>query len=322
MSKFHVGITGESRQQKRRRYLIFFLLLIALSILSFLYTSSKKKEQRLIHELQSKMVESDHIFNEIRDSFNYALRTGDSSSVRADFLTQALQQRNKEVEQVSGEISRLNGPGYAGKTTMENIAVLKTTMAGLKAEIVVLLARIDSLQQSRLQYHNNATVRDTMYLPTGMPFAFAHADTLALPGTASEKQAGRKLGITNVQLVADDSIGQNPVPVRRGFLSYARISLSFNATDSSTLPSSRRIFAVLVGPKANENANKEVNKIYTANLTLPYSYAKPVTVKYEWKLNEGFKAGDYKLELYEAGIKLGEASVRVKRSIRMQRYIL
>jgi hypothetical protein len=55
------------------------------------------------------------------------------------------------------------------------------------------------------------------------------------------------------------------------------------------------------------------NKVYTQKLVVNYNQAQRQTVSFDWKQNSDFQRGDYKIEVYNNGFKVGESVKTLKK---------
>jgi len=54
-------------------------------------------------------------------------------------------------------------------------------------------------------------------------------------------------------------------------------------------------------------------KFYTQKINVNYTQNKKQTVTFDWKQNTNFSVGNYKIEVYNNGFKVGEASRPLKK---------
>ncbi|MGF6927912.1 hypothetical protein QFZ48_003412 [Chitinophaga sp. W2I13] len=54
-------------------------------------------------------------------------------------------------------------------------------------------------------------------------------------------------------------------------------------------------------------------KLYTAKKTVAYTTGQKQTVSMDWKQNSDFKVGDYAVEIYHNGFKIGQGKVTLKK---------
>ena len=312
--------TQKDHQKKKRRWLPFLFLLAATPPLLFVVWWVNREESE-VSELRERILQADKSVLALEANYRNALQEGDAAVEQLDSVHTELGRRNAEMDDVSRRIRLLAGTGNSKLSVSENLHVLQERMTALKQEVNMLLLRIDSLSRNRLAAPAVVLRKtDTVYLPAPGDSARTATPPPA-PVPVVSATVSDRLTITALQLSADDSLSQRQDVARKSAFPLPRVKLRFDVVDSSGVNAPKRLFALLVGPKSNENKNEAINKIYTADLSVPYNQAKPVQVTYTWELHTGFKPGMYKLELYNGGVKVGESGIRIKRGLRLQGYI-
>ena len=57
----------------------------------------------------------------------------------------------------------------------------------------------------------------------------------------------------------------------------------------------------------------EGDKVYTAKKTVDIESGKPTAVQIDWKQNSNFQKGNYKIEIYHNGFKIGQGTRELKK---------
>ncbi|MBI2730997.1 MAG: hypothetical protein HYX40_09640 [Sphingobacteriales bacterium] len=103
-----------------------------------------------------------------------------------------------------------------------------------------------------------------------------------------------------------------------------KLKVSFDVYNRIAEPGEKDVYVVITGPDgkviSNEalgsgkfTARDEGEKIYTQKNTVVFSTAQKATVEVAWKPNSNFTTGDYKIEIYNNGFKIGEATKSLKK---------
>ncbi|MFX6006895.1 hypothetical protein ABTF07_20180, partial [Acinetobacter baumannii] len=79
-------------------------------------------------------------------------------------------------------------------------------------------------------------------------------------------------------------------------------------------------YVVVTGPDGNIiseggnfNTREEGSKAYTSKVSVNYEQNKIIPVSFDWKQTERFKEGDYKIEIYNNGFKIGQGTKTLKK---------
>lgn len=99
------------------------------------------------------------------------------------------------------------------------------------------------------------------------------------------------------------------------------IRIGFVIDENRVTPSGTKDFYVVVtGPDGNIiseggnfNTREEGSKAYTSKVSVNYEQNKIIPVSFDWKQTERFKEGDYKIEIYNNGFKIGQGTKTLKK---------
>jgi len=61
------------------------------------------------------------------------------------------------------------------------------------------------------------------------------------------------------------------------------------------------------------DTRNEGSKPYTNKVTIPYEQGKKSTVSFDWKQEGKYQLGEYKIEVYHNGFKIGEGTKTLKK---------
>ena len=63
----------------------------------------------------------------------------------------------------------------------------------------------------------------------------------------------------------------------------------------------------------NSNTTTQGQKPFTNKIDVDYTQGQRKSVSFDWKQNSDFQRGDYKVEVYQNGFKIGEGKVSFKK---------
>lgn len=104
-----------------------------------------------------------------------------------------------------------------------------------------------------------------------------------------------------------------------------KLRISFNLDENRIAQSGQKdLFVCITGPDGNAIAvealgsgtfttREEGQKIYTQKVQISYTQGQKQTVSFDWKQNTNFAVGNYKIEVYHNGFKIGEGVAVLKK---------
>lgn len=104
-----------------------------------------------------------------------------------------------------------------------------------------------------------------------------------------------------------------------------KLRISFNLDENRIAQSGQKdLFVCITGPDGNAIAvealgsgtfttREDGQKIYTQKVQISYTQGQKQTVSFDWKQNTDFTVGNYKIEVYHNGFKIGEGVAVLKK---------
>ncbi|MEO6583884.1 MAG: hypothetical protein ABIO05_06145 [Ferruginibacter sp.] len=104
-----------------------------------------------------------------------------------------------------------------------------------------------------------------------------------------------------------------------------KLRVSFDLDENMIAkPGTKEIFVIITAPDGSLvaveglgsgkfNTREGQEKVYTQKLDVNYVQNKKQTISFDWKQNKDFSAGNYKIEVYNNGFKVGEAYKPLKK---------
>ncbi len=105
-----------------------------------------------------------------------------------------------------------------------------------------------------------------------------------------------------------------------------KMRISFNLDENRIAPSGTKdLYVCITGPDGKPiavealgsgmfNTREEGQKIYTQKVQINYTQGQKQTVSFDWKQNAQFEVGNYKIEVYHNGFKIGEGIAVLKKA--------
>ncbi len=105
-----------------------------------------------------------------------------------------------------------------------------------------------------------------------------------------------------------------------------KLRISFNLDENRIAPSGMKdLYVCITGPDGKPvavealgsgmfNTREDGQKIYTQKVQITYTQGQKQTVSFDWKQNTQFNVGNYKIEVYHNGFKIGEGIAVLKKA--------
>ncbi|CAN5227523.1 hypothetical protein BH09BAC2_BH09BAC2_10900 [soil metagenome] len=294
-----------------RNIIIGVLALALLGTIGYLIWGNNKHNQET-QLLNSQIVNSDSSRNEIQRELNDATMQIDmlkSTNARADSVIRTKENEIADLKQrVTSILNDKNASASQLAEARRLIATLKTNISTYTAEIERLQGeKIVLTQQKRIvteerdvarQNYDSAqtVIRDREnVIDIGSTL---HANNFTIAGV--KERNGREKITTTAKRVDKLKITFD-IDENRIARSGAK-DLYISITDPDGQP------VVVEALGSGKFVTRDgVEKLFTKKVQINYVQGQRQTVPVEWKQNSEFKPGDYKIEVYNNGFKIGEA---------------
>lgn len=318
--------SAENPQQPQRpkdnRTLIYAILIILLLGTWGYIIYDKSQSSQKIATLETQYSNVDSARNVIQADYNSALARMDSLTGSNTQLKGQLAERQKSIDNLKSQIrSELAKKNADLKKTRELVDQLK-------AQVTDLFAQIDQLKQQNQQLTTSnqqlTTERDTLS-------AQKQAVEQNLATTTAEKQHVEDIGSTlhasaiNIAAIQVKHSGKEVETSKAKRADLFRIS--FQLDENRVAPSgSKDLYVCVTGPDGNPitmpssgsgsfTTRDEGDKVFTKQVTVNYTQGQASPVSFDWKPENGkYAEGDYKIQIYQNGFKIGEGKKTLKKA--------
>lgn len=312
MSSFNTPDSSAAPQQKDNRKVIYGILIFALlSTWAYIfYDKSQTKET--IGQLETRITNVDSARNAIQQEFMEVSAKADSLTQNNIQLQGALADRGSEIQKLKGSIGNILKRKNASDA---ELAQAKQMISELNGKIDGLFAEIE-----KLQGENKQLTAANEQLNTEKTQLTSEKENLQQNLTATKKELDEKVDVastlhaSNIGITAIDvrSSGKEKTTSTSKRADLMRIS--FVLDPNRIAPSgSKDIYVCVTAPdgKIISEGTKfitrdEGEKVYTSKVTVNYEQGKVTPVSFDWKQSEKYQTGNYKIEIYNNGFKIGE----------------
>lgn len=320
MSTTNYPSATPQNQPPRRDSKNLIIGLLAVGILGtwgyFLW--DKNNNDQKMTQLQTQYVAVDSSKNELQKSFDASLARLDSLTGYNNEIEGKLSERNTEISKLKGQISSIlkkNKLTVAEKRKAESlITELNGKIANLEQEV----ARLTQENQTLTTEKAAVTVERDTYK--------AQKDTLETVKQGLEQKVDIASTL-NANAIAITPINEKKSGKEKETTSAKRVDklvISFDVNNRIAQSGATDVYVLITDPEGKPvkvdalgsgsfTTREDGEKTYTAKVPVEIETGKTKRVEFAWRQNSDFKRGDYKIEVYHNGFKIGEGVRTLKK---------
>lgn len=312
--------TNPQPAKRDDRKWIYGILIVALlgTWAYIIWDKSKSNEQ--IAQLQTQYTNVDSARNVIEEEYNEVLARLDTATGNNAELQGALSERQSEIEGLKREIKSITGKRNA---TASELARARQLIAQLNGKVSDMIAEIDRLNNENqvLTTSNQQLNIEKQQLSTEKQQLEENLTTAEATRKQVEEVAST-LHASNMNIVPINLRGskeKNTSTAKKVDL----LRISFNLDENRVAPSgTKELYVAVTAPNGapvslGNSGTFETRdhgvKPFTNKVQVNYEQGKPQTVSFDWKNNGNFQTGNYKIEVYHNGYKIGEGVKNLKK---------
>lgn len=312
----------EQPQNKWRNYLTAGLVVALLGTWAYIiWDKSKTKEtiQQKDLVISSTSTQRDQLQKELEDATMLYDMIKTSSANMEHSKDSTISKRDREIIEKKKQIQQLLAKVNA---TQEELAQARGLIASLSGDINSFKTQIETLQGEKLVLTNerNAVMQQRDQVMKNLDSASAviqkkdniidvastlHASNFMIMGI-NEKGSGKEKETTVAKRVD-------------------KLRISFEIDENRVTESGQKnVFVCITAPDGKPLAVEALGsgkfttrdgeqKYYTKKIDFDYSQGKKQTLSIDWNQNSSFETGNYKIEVYNNGFKIGEGIRSLKK---------
>jgi predicted nuclease with TOPRIM domain len=297
---------------KSRNGLIYGILIAALAgtWIYMLYDKNKSSEQITQKNVQIDSIASSR--DNLQQEYNAATARLDDLISQNSRMDSLVKTKDKEIQDMKARISSILSNKNATQAQLaearrlieqlkSNIEGYQQTIERLEGEKIVLAGERDIARKER---DSVSVVKDSLNkkvdLASVLHASNIHLQPIRVKGNGKEVETtkAKRADMMRVTFDLDDN--------RVAPTGDKEIYVAITAPDGSPLA----VEALGSGRFTLEDGTE---KLYTAKKTVPYVTGQKLPVTMDWKQNSDFKPGDYAVEIYHNGYKIGEGKVTLRK---------
>lgn len=299
------------KNNNNRNVLTGILIVALLATWGYIIYDKNKHNQKET-EQNMQIANSDSAKNELQSELNDAAQRLDmlkTSNVKADSL---LKTKDKDIEVLKSKVQAILNDKHA---TAAQLAEARRLIAELKGNIEVYTAQIDSLKTANVQL-----TQEKQQVTQERDVANKNYDSANQVIKQKENviDIGSTLHASNFNIVGlkEKSGGREKVTTKAKRVDKLRISFDIDE-NRITETGPKDIYVCITSPDGNPvtvdalGSGKFVTrdgteKPFTKKVQINYVQGQKQPVTVEWTQNSNFQTGNYKIEIYNNGFKIGE----------------
>lgn len=310
-------------QQKDNRKLIYGILIAALigTWGYIIYDKSQSKET--ITQLQGRVVNIDSARNAIQQDFMVVSAKADSLTQNNIQLNTDLSDRKTDIQKLKANIGNILKKKNASDSELaqakQMINELNGKVDGYLAEIEKLKGENQQLTTSNQQLNTEKTqlTADKASLEENLTTTKTEKKVLEDKVDVASTLHASNIGIAAIK-VSGNGKEKETTTAKRANL----IRVGFRLDENRVTPSGQKdLYVVVTGPDGKPitegstfNTREEGSKAFTSKVAVNYEQGKAIPVTFNIPpQGDKYKEGDYKIEIYNNGFKIGEGTKTLKK---------
>lgn len=250
----------------------------------------------------------------------------DEASFRYDLLKQSNAKKDSMISVKDKEIaekkSRIAGLLAKANASKEELAEAKALIASLNEDIDTYKQQIEVLKGENAQL-----TQEKMAVTEQRNAYMKNADSAAavIRDRESTIDVGSTLHASGFNIVGINQKGNGKESETTKAKKVDKLRISFNLDENRiTASGSKDLYICITGPDGKPIAIEAYGsgvmktrdgeeKTFTQKVQINYTQGQRQTVSFDWQQNTPFQVGNYKIEVYQNGFKIGEGITAFKK---------
>lgn len=278
----------------------------------------KNKSDKNLAQVQKEYITVDSTKNELDKSYSAALGRLDSLTGFNKDMEGKLSERNSEIKKLRGRIDgliRKQNLTVAEKKEAEKlIAELNEKITGLEQEVVRLKA-----ENVQLNTDLSTEKTKTTQLSTDL-----ETTTTAKKELEQKVDVASTLNASNIAITPINEKKNGKEKITSTAKRVDKLIISFDVDNRIVQTGSTEVYVLITSPDGKPVAvealgsgtfttREEGEKPFTAKVSVDFEAGKKKHIDFAWKQNSDFQKGNYKIEVYHNGFKIGEGVRELKK---------
>ena len=309
-----------TNQPPRRDYKNLVIGLLAAGVLGMgtYMAVDKNKTSTTIAQQEAQIVKVTDEKSEIQKNFDASLARLDAMTETNNGLEKKLTERNNEIARYKKEIrtilNKRNATAAELAKAKELIAQLDEKINGLQMEVARLTTENQTLTQEKV-----VLTQEKEKLTQDLATTTAVKEELTQKVEVASTLNAYNIAITPVNVRRNGQEKVSSVAKR-----VDKLMISFDVNNRIAQSGQTDLYVVVIGPDGKMisdqsmgsgtfTTREEGDKNFTTKLPVDYEAAKTKKVEFAWKDVNKFQTGNYTVQIYQNGFKIGESTRELKK---------
>lgn len=277
----------------------------------------KNKTTEVIHQQETQIATVNTEKSDVQKSFDASLARLDSMSTANTGLEGKLTAKNSEITKVKSEIRSILNKKNA---TAAELTKAKTLIESLNGQIESMQVEVARLTQENQTLSNDKVVltQEKEKLNTDLTNTTAAKDDLTKKVDVASTLNAYNITITPINVKNNGKEKVSTVAKR-----VDKLVVKFDVDNRIAQPGMTDVYVLVIGPDGKAlssdlssgtfTTRDDGDKSYTAKVPVDVETAKKKNVEFAFKPNTSFQQGNYTIQIYQNGFKIGEGTRSLKK---------
>ncbi len=311
---------GRPQEPKDNRKLIYGILIVALLGTWAYIIVDKNKTNDNITQLQTQTKTVETAKDSIQEEYNNIAQQFDTLKTNNSQLQGALSKKDNDIKNLRSQIeAELKKDKRDNNKLQSLINELRGKVNDYETQIAQLKAENDQLTTSNKTLTGQRDSLNTNNQALAQNLSTVETQKAQVEDVASTLHA------SNINIAAIDVKGNGKEKSTSTAKRADLFRISFELDENRIAPSgSKELYVVVTGPDgkpvtipANGSGSfqtrDEGEKVFTNKMDVNYEQGKRTPVSFDWKQENHYQTGNYKIEIYHNGYKIGEGTKSLKK---------
>lgn len=308
-------------QPKRNRSLVIVTSILVAALLGTwgYILFNKNKTEEIVTQKENTIATTSSQRDELQKELEDATMRYDMLKTANSKKDSSITAQDKDLEVKRARITELLSKENASQ---QELSEARRLIASFKGDIEVYKNQVEILTGQKIQL-----TQEKAYVTQQRNKALQNLDSASM--VIKEKNdmldVGSTLHASNFNIVGIDEKNSGKEKSTTTAKRVDKLRITFDLAENMIAESgSKDIYVCITAPDGSPIAvpamgsgtfvtRDGIQKTYTQKLNISYTQAKKKTVSFDWMQNSNFAAGDYKIEVYNNGFKVGDAYKPLKK---------
>jgi predicted nuclease with TOPRIM domain len=312
---------NQQPEKKDNSRLIYSLLGAALLISwgYFFFSNKKANETETMLTTRTEAVSTE--LSDVKDLYNESLFRLDSLVGENEAMSEDLTGRNAEIAKLKVEINKIVKNKNASESDLKRARAMINELNGKIEGLAVEVERLKGENQA-LTSENTEIKGQKAQVEQNLAMTQAEKESVKKE-LDNTKDIASTLQASNINIVAINEKNSGKEVETTSAKKADKMRINFSIDDNRIAqPGPKELFVVIKDPagKVVSYSNEDVfmtregnSQLYTSKVNVNYEGGKSMPVSFDWKNTKTFSEGNYKIEIYNNGFKIGEQNRSMKK---------